>query len=118
MRTARTLTNGGVSDPGGVTWGVSDPGGVWPGGCLTWGVWPGGVFDLGEGVCVWPGGVCDPGGVPCDLSHHAFDVITCMLPPHQLRPTNSAAAYIVLDLQGMLGYTPPLLTEWQTPVKT
>ena len=34
-------------------------------------------------------------GVPCDLCHHAFDV-TCMLPPHQLRPTNSAAAYILL----------------------
>ena len=34
-------------------------------------------------------------GIPCDLSHHSFDV-TCMLPPHQLRPTNSAAAYIVL----------------------
>ena len=43
----------------------------------------------GGGVCSW--GV----GVPCDLSHHAFDV-TCMLPPHQLRPTNSAAAYILL----------------------
>ena len=38
---------------------------------------------------------CLPGGVPCDLSHHAFDV-TCMLLPHQLRPTNSAAAYILL----------------------
>ena len=45
----------------------------------------------------WPsgGGVLHPGGVPCDLSHHAFDV-TCMLPAHQLRPTNSAAAYILL----------------------
>ena len=52
-----------------------------------------------------PGGVC-PGGVPCDLSHHAFDV-TCMLPPHQLRATNSAAAYIVV-VQGMMGYTPPV----------
>ena len=38
---------------------------------------------------------CLPGGVPCDLSHHAFDV-TCMLPPHQLRLDTSAAAYIVL----------------------
>ena len=28
------------------------------------------------GVC--PGGVSAQGGVPCDLSHHAFD-ITCML---------------------------------------
>ena len=38
--------------------------------------------------------VC-PGGWPCDLYHHAFDV-TCMLPPHQLRPINSPAAYILL----------------------
>ena len=41
------------------------------------------------------GGVLHLGGVPCDLSHHAFDV-TCMLPPHQLRHTNSAPAYILL----------------------
>ena len=33
-------------------------------------------------------------GVPCDLSHHAFDV-TCMLSSHQLRLITSAAAYIV-----------------------
>ena len=50
-------------------------------------------------------GVSLPGGVPCDLSHHAFDV-TCMLPPHQLRPTNCAAAYIVWP-GCMLGYHPP-----------
>ena len=36
-----------------------------------------------------------PGGVPCDISHHAFDV-ACMLPPHQLRHINSAPAYILL----------------------
>ena len=48
----------------------------------------------------------DLGDVPCDLSHHAFDV-TCMLSPHQLRPTNSTAAYIVL-VQGMMGYHPPV----------
>ena len=48
---------------------------------------------------VWQGGVW-----PCDLSHHAFDV-TCMLPPHQLRPTNSAAPYIVLV--GHVTCTPP-----------
>ena len=52
------------------------------------------------------GVVCPQGRVPCDLSHQSFDV-TCMLPPHQLRPTNSAVAYIVLDLKGMLGYHPP-----------
>ena len=34
------------------------------------------------------------GGVSCDLSHHTFDV-TCMLPPHQLSVSTSAAAYIV-----------------------
>ena len=43
------------------------------------------------------------GGYHVTYPHHAFDV-TCMLPPHQLRPTNSAAAYIVL-----LGHvTPPV----------
>ena len=66
----------------------------------------GGVHGRGHawqrGMCVARGGACVAGGVhgrggawPCDLSHHAFDV-TCMLPPHQLRPTNSAAPYIVL----------------------
>ena len=44
--------------------------------------------------CTFQGGYM-PMGVPCYLSHHAFDV-TCMLPPHQLKPTNSAAAYILL----------------------
>ena len=63
-------------------------------GCLPGGevsAWGRGVSDWGgvylEGMSAW--------GVPCGLSHHAFDV-TCMLPPHQLRPSNSAAAYIQL----------------------
>ena len=46
---------------------------------------------LGGGGCLLLGGR----GVSCDLSHHAFDV-TCLLPPHQLRSTNNAAAYILL----------------------
>ena len=62
-----------------------------PGGCL-----PGGVSARG---------VSARGGLPCDLSHHAFDV-TCMLPPHQLRLNTSAAAYILLA-HCMLGYTSP-----------
>ena len=84
--------------------GVYLPGGcTCHGGCTCWGgYWPGGVPAWGVYL---PGGCTCLGGVPCDLSHHAFDV-TCMLPPHQLRPTNSTAAYIVL-VQGMLGYTPP-----------
>ena len=62
-------------------------GGVsYPGGLLTRGAYLGGLL---------PRGVSYLGDVPCDLSHHAFDV-TCMLPPHQLKPTNSAAAYILL----------------------
>ena len=88
------------------------------GGCTCWGVYlPKGVY-LGGGVpaqrgvyllevylgggtclgvyllegCTCPGGV--PRGVPCDLSHHTFDV-TCMLSCHQLRLITSAAAYIV-----------------------
>ena len=54
--------------------------------CIPVGPWP------RVGVC--PGAV-SARGVPCDLSHHAFDV-TCMLSPHQLRASNNAAAYILL----------------------
>ena len=71
MRTTCTVT---------IRGGCLTQGGVWPRGCLTQGgVWLGGLL--------W--------GVPCDLSHHAFDV-TCVLPPHQLRHINSAPAYILL----------------------
>ena len=56
-------------------------------------------------MCFCRGGSPSRGSVPCDLSRHAFDV-TCMLSPHQLRLTNSAAAYIVV-VQGMMGYPPP-----------
>ena len=91
MRTARSLTIIGTC----------------PGGCLPWGAaCPGGMPV--HGGCL-PGG-----GVPCDLSHHAFDV-TCMLPPDQLSVSTSAAPYIVW-LSCMLGYT-PLWTEWQTGAK-
>ena len=57
-----------------------------------------------RGACVvagghaWlPGGCVHgcQGGVPCDLSHHAFDV-TCMLSPHQLRASSYAPAYILV----------------------
>ena len=52
----------------------------------------------GRGHVQW--GSCMAGSmvgeeVPCDLSHHAFDV-TCMLPSQQLSHINSAPAYIVL----------------------
>ena len=40
-------------------------------------------------------GVSAQGGVPCDISNHAFD-FTCMLSWHQLRVNTSAPAYIVL----------------------
>ena len=95
MPTARTLTVHGGCLPRGVSaggmgwvsaWGVSAQGGV------CW------------GVSAWGWGVC-PGGVPCNLSHDAFDV-SCMLPPHQLRLNTSAAAYIVLA-HCMMGYTSP-----------
>ena len=120
MRTARSVTMGGLH-AGGVlhAGGFSIEGGfsMQGGGILH----PGGVLHAGgfsiQGGVLHPGGVSPSRGVPCDLSHHAFDV-TCMLSPHQLRPTNSAAAYIVV-VQGMMGYPPtPLLTESQTPVKT
>ena len=87
MRTARLLT-------------------AWRG-CTCQGVYLLGVY-LSEGL-----GCTCRGGVLCDLCHHACDV-TCMLPPHQLRPSNSAAAYILL-----VGHvtckacwdTPPLSTD-------
>ena len=69
-----------------------------------------------------PGGggvVSLPEGVPCDLSHHAFDV-TCMLPPHQLRHINSAPAYILLPghvtCKACWDTPPPV--DRHTPVKT
>ena len=80
MRTARSLT---------LVWGcLSGAGGLCLGGCLP----SGGCLSRGvpaQGVSAW--GVY----IPCDLSHHAFD-LTCMLPSHQLRPTNNAVAYILL----------------------
>ena len=56
--------------------------------CLPRVVCPGGLSVQGR-VC------CLPGGVPCDLSRHAFDV-TCMLSLFQLRLKSYAAAYTVL----------------------
>ena len=108
MRTTRTLTDaeGGGGVPAGG--GACQRGGACQGGCLPGGACRGGC--LAEGVPA-------RGGIPCDLSHDAFDV-TCLLPPHQLRHINCAAAYIVLP-RCMLGYPPPpLWTESQTPVKT
>ena len=87
---------------------------------------PRGVYLLpgGRGVSAWgggclPRGVVSAGGgcVSCDLSHHAFDV-TCMLPPHQLRLTSSAAAYILLvghvTCKACWDTHPPLWTEFLT----
>ena len=97
MRTARPLTiggGGGLSAQGGVC-----PGGVFPrGGHLPrgWvsarGCLPRGLSAQGIGGNRLPRGCLL--GVSCDLSHHAFDV-TCMLLPHQLSVSTSAAAYIV-----------------------
>ena len=109
------LHPGGFSIQGGsLSGGVLHPEGGSPsGGFSIWGVLHLGGFSI-WGVSIWGefsiwgvlhlGGL-HLGGIPCDLSHHAFDV-TCMLSPHQLRPTNSAAAYIVV-VQGMMGYPPP-----------
>ena len=88
MRTARILTlwEGAWSGGRGAwSWGVWPQGGAWShGGCLVLGgAWYRGLWSLVPWGCtMWP-------------IHHAFDV-TCMLPPHQLRPTNSPAAYILL----------------------
>ena len=104
---------GGVLHPGGFSIpGGSPSGGVlYPGGLSIRGLSIQGGFSILGGFSIpggvlhprgvlHPGGVLHPrggspsGGVPCDLSHHAFDV-TCMLPPHQLRHTNCAPAYIL-----------------------
>ena len=101
MRTARTMTVVGGVCGGGAC--VAEGGAcVAEGGCVA-----GGGPCMVVGGRAWQrGGMRGGGGSawPCDLSHHAFDV-TCMLPPHQLRPTNSAAPYIVLV--GHVTRTPP-----------
>ena len=84
---------GGVLHPGGggsPSGGFSIRGVLHPGGFSIRGGW-GALHPGGFSI---QGGVLHQGGVPCDLSHHAFDV-TCMLPPHQLRHTNCAPAYIL-----------------------
>ena len=115
----------GVCSQGGLLGGVSALGGLLQGGCLL----PGGLLPGGSapGGCLLLGGllmggsalggVCS-GGVPCDLSHHAFDV-TCMLPPHQLRHTNCAPAYILPgDVTCKASWDTPSPVDRQTPVKT
>ena len=62
------------------------------------GAWlPGGMRGCGGVHGHWGGGAACmvAGGVPCDLSHHAFDV-TCMLSPHQLRASSYTPAYILV----------------------
>ena len=81
--------HGGVYLPRG---GVPAQGGYLPGGGCT---------CLG-GVPAW-GGVPAQGGVPARGG--------CTCPGGYLPGGVGAAAYIVLDLQGMLGYTPPLLSR-------
>ena len=114
---------GGVLHPGR---GVLHPGGCSPsrggspsGGLSITGVGGalhhrGGGGSPSRGV-LHPGGLSIWGGVPCDISHHAFNV-TCMLPPHQLCTCLYTAWSC--DLQCILGYPPPPPVDRQTPVKT
>ena len=113
MHTTRTVTIGGAVCSGG---GVCSRGDLLPRECLLPGVSAprGGLL---RGVCSQGGSapsggggwlLPEEGGVPCDISHHAFDV-TCMLPPHQLRHINSAPAYILLP-----GYV-TCKACWDTP---
>ena len=97
-------SGGSPSQGGSPSWGVLHPGDSpsggfsIPGGLFIWGVPPshgalhprGALHPTGLSIS----GGSPSGGVPSDLSHHAFDV-TCMLPPHQLRHTNCAPAYIL-----------------------
>ena len=97
------LCSGGCLLPGGVcSQGVSGPRG---GGVSALGVSAPGVVSAPRGVSALGVGVSALGGIPCALSHHAFDV-TCMLPPHQLRHINCAAAAYIVWPRCMLGYTP------------
>ena len=72
---------------------------------------PGGVCLL-RGLCLPMGAVCTvrclPGGVPCDLSHYAFEV-TWMLSLVQLRLKSNAGVYIVLVMW-------PGKEYWDTPL--
>ena len=95
--------------------GGSPSGGSPSRGSPSWGGFsiPGGVLHPRGVLHPWGGspsqGGSPSGGVPCDLYHHAFDV-TCMLPPHQLRHTNCAPAYILpghVTCNASLGYPPP-----------
>ena len=110
--------SGGSVHPGGVL----HPGGVHQGGCPSgglsiWGVSIWGVLHPGVSI-QW---VSIRGGVPCDISHHAFDV-TCLLPPHQLRHINSAPAYILLPghvtCKACWDTHSPSPVDRHTPVKT
>ena len=73
---------------------VRGRGHVWQGGVHGQGghAWWRGVEGGMHGGCAWQG---EWGGVPYDLSHHAFDV-TRMLSLYQLRGSTNAAAYILL----------------------
>ena len=93
-----SIWGGSPSRGGSPSGGALHPGGVLhPGGSPSGGSPSRGALHLGGSQVggAGGGGFSIQGGVPYDLSHHAFDV-TCMLPAHQLRPTNSAAAYILL----------------------
>ena len=95
MHTARMLTvspsmhcTGGRSAlPGGLP--CQGGGGL---SCQVGSALPGGVPTQGEldGGVSLTGGCLPMGGVPCDLSHHACYLL------HQLRPTDSADAFILL----------------------
>ena len=105
------LHPGGFSSQGVLLWGFSSQGVSIQGGFYTRGVFssqrvfssqgglhPGGGFYTQGGLdcrgALHLGGFSIPGGMSCDLSHHAFHV-TCMLPPHQLSGSTCAAPYIV-----------------------
>ena len=95
---------------GGHAWLPGGMRGCWGGACVA----AGGCAWLPGGMCGCRGACVAAGGVPCDLSHHAFDV-TCMLSPYQLRASSYAPAYILV---GHVTRTPPSPVDRQTPVKT
>ena len=99
-----------VAGGGGHAWLLGGMHGCWGAYVVARGhVWfLGGCAWLPEGHA-WLLGGC----MPCDLSHHAFDV-TCMLSLLQLRLNRNAATYIVLV---MWHAHPPRQNCWHTLLK-
>ena len=119
------LVLGDVPSPGGCTWswgvylvlGVSPPGGcTWS----QWGcTWSQGVYLVLSGGCTWSGGVSAPGGCTCSWGCTWSQGGVCSGGVY-LDPGGAPGlgGGVSVSAPGLGGRYSPLLTEWQTPVKT